>query len=82
MTRSLGEVPQHAGELAGGPAVRARASRRPCPGAVTLLRAAIHGRSRPERHRIDAIRSARRSGMSWSTIGTFVDTGGEAARQR
>ena len=31
---------------------------------------------------IDAIRTARASGMSWSAIGAFVGTSGEAARQR
>jgi len=31
---------------------------------------------------IDAIRAARASGMSWSAIGMFVGTSGEAVRQR
>ncbi len=35
-----------------------------------------------EQHVIDAIRAARTSGMSWSAIGAFVGTSGEAARQR
>jgi len=50
--------------------------------AVALLRAAVHERSEAEQQVIDAIRAARRSGMSWSAIGTFVGTSGEAARQR
>ncbi len=50
--------------------------------AVALLRAAVHERSEAEQQVIDAIRAARRSGMSWSAIGTFVRTSGEAARQR
>lgn len=51
-------------------------------GAVALLRAAIAERSEAERHLIEAVRKAREAGMSWSVIGTFVGTSGEAARQR
>jgi hypothetical protein len=83
MPRSVDEILQHADELA------ARfESYEPSPsdeldtGAVALLRAAIQERSQAERHLIDAIRAARESGMSWSAIGTFVGTSGEAARQR
>jgi hypothetical protein len=50
--------------------------------AVKLLRDAIHDRSEAERHVIEAVRAARTSGMSWSAIGNFVGTTGEAARQR
>ena len=50
--------------------------------AVALLRVAVHERSAAEQHVIDAIRTARASGMSWSAIGAFVGTSGEAARQR
>jgi hypothetical protein len=39
-------------------------------------------RSEAERHLIEAIRAARESGMSWSAVGTFVGTSGEAARQK
>jgi hypothetical protein len=83
MPRSVDEILQHADELA------ARFENyEPNPsdeldaGAVALLRAAIQERSQAERHLIDAIRGARDSGMSWSAIGTFVGTSGEAARQR
>jgi len=51
-------------------------------GVVAALRGAVQERSDAERHMIDAIRIARESGMSWSTIGLFVGTTGEAARQR
>ena len=51
-------------------------------GAVTLLRNAIRDRSEAERHLIEAIRSGRESGMSWSAIGALVGTSGEAARQK
>ncbi|MEA5053174.1 MAG: hypothetical protein VB093_06995 [Propionicimonas sp.] len=52
------------------------------PGAVTLLRAAIQERSDAERHVLDAVRVAREAGLSWASIGLFVGTSGEAARQR
>jgi hypothetical protein len=83
MPRSVEEILQHADELA------ARFENyEPAPadeldaGAVSLLRAAVQERSQAERHLIEAIRAARESGMSWSAIGTFVGTSGEAARQR
>lgn len=83
MPRTVEEILQHADELA------ARfESYEPDPadeldaGAVALLRAAIAERSEAERHPIEAVRKAREAGMSWSVIGTFVGTSGEAARQR
>ncbi len=83
MPRTVEEILQHADELA------ARfESYEPDPadeldaGAVALLRAAIAERSEAERHLIEAVRKAREAGMSWSAIGTFVGTSGEAARQR
>lgn len=82
MPRSVEEILQHADELAErfenyepNPADEIDA------GAGALLRAAVQERSQAERHLIDAIRAARESGMSWSVIGTFVGTSGEAARQ-
>jgi hypothetical protein len=83
MPRSVEEILQHADELA-----ERFENYEPTPadeldaGAVSLLRAAVQERSQAERHLIDAIRAARESGMSWSAIGTFVGTSGEAARQR
>ena len=83
MPRTVEEILQHADELA------ARfESYEPDPAdeldawAVALLRAAIAERSEAERHLIEAVRKAREAGMSWSVIGTFVGTSGEAARQR
>jgi hypothetical protein len=83
MPRSVDEILQHADELAArfenyepNPADELD------PGAVALLRAAIQERSQAERHVIDAIRTARESGMSWSAIGALVGTSGEAARQK
>lgn len=83
MPRSVEEILQHADELA------ARFEKcQPDPadeldtGAVALLRAAVEERSQAERHLIDVIRAARESSMSWSAIGTFVGTSGEAARQK
>ena len=81
--RSVEEILQHADELA-----ERFENYEPSPGdeldpgAVVLLRTAIQERSAAERHLIEAIRAARESGMSWSTIGTFVGTSGEAARQK
>ena len=49
---------------------------------IDLTRQAIQERSDAERHVLDAIRAARVAGMSWSAIGLFVGTSGEAARQR
>jgi hypothetical protein len=83
MPRSVEEILQHADELA-----ERFENYEPNPadeidtGAVALLRAAIQERSQAERHLIDAIRAARDAGMSWSAIGTFVGTSGEAARQK
>ncbi|QLQ14751.1 MAG: hypothetical protein HZY73_02270 [Micropruina sp.] len=52
------------------------------PEVVALLRAAVQERSDAERRVLDAIRAARQAGMSWSAIGLFVGTSGEAVRQR
>jgi hypothetical protein len=83
MPRTVDEILQHADELAArfedyepNPADELDA------GAVALLRVAIQERSDAERHLVDAIRAARQVGMSWSAIGVFVGTTGEAARQR
>lgn len=51
-------------------------------GAINLLRAAVAEQSAAERHLLDAVKAARDAGMSWASIGTFVGTSGEAARQR
>ena len=50
--------------------------------AVGLLRAAVAERSAAERHIVEAVRAARAAGLSWSAIGAFVGSSGEAARQR
>lgn len=83
MPRTVEEILQHADELA------ARfESYEPNPadeldaGAVALLRAAVAERSEAERHLLEAVRKARKAGMAWSAIGSFVGTSGEAARQR
>lgn len=83
MPRSVDEILQHADELA------ARfEDYEPLnadefdANSVRQLRSAVQERSDAERHMIDAIRAARASGMSWSAIGMFVGTSGEAVRQR
>lgn len=83
MPRSVDEILQHADELAARfkdyePSEADELD----AGVVAALRGAVQERSDAERHMIDAIRIARESGMSWSTIGLFVGTTGEAARQR
>jgi hypothetical protein len=83
MPRSVDEILQHADELAARfENYEPNPSDELDPGAVTLLRAAIQERSQAERHLIDAVRTARESGMSWSAIGTLVGTSGEATRQK
>lgn len=52
------------------------------PVVVALLRGAVAERSEAERRVLEAIRAARAAGLSWSAIGAFVGTSGEAARQR
>lgn len=83
MPRSVEDILRHADELAArfedyepDPAQELDA------GAVAELRAAVLERSEAERHLLEAVRLARRSGMPWSAIGTLVGTSGEAARQR
>jgi hypothetical protein len=83
MPRSVEEILQHADELAARfenyePSDSDELDSR----AVALLRKAIQARSNAERSVIEAIRAARQSGMTWSAIGTFIGTSGEAARQR
>lgn len=50
--------------------------------AIGQLRSAVAEQSAAERHLLDAVKNARDAGMSWASIGTFVGTSGEAARQR
>lgn len=83
MPRTVEEILAHADELA------ARFENyEPDPAdeldmtAVRELRAAVAEQSAAERHLLDAVRLARKAGMSWAAIGSFVGTSGEAARQR
>ena len=83
MPRTVEEILAHADELAArfehyepDPADEVDA------GAVALLRAAVAERSEAERHLLDAVRQARKGGMSWAAVGALVGTSGEAARQR
>lgn len=83
MPRTVDEILQHADEL-----MTRFESYDPDPHdeldvkAVALLRTAVIERSEAERHLLEAVRTARESGMSWSAIGSLVGTSGEAARQR
>jgi hypothetical protein len=81
--RSVEEILQHADELAERfENYEPKSADELDTGAVALLRAAVQERSQAERHLIDAIRTARDAGMSWSAIGALVGTSGEAARQK
>ena len=83
MPRTVDEILQHADELAARfEGYEPNPADELDPAAVALLRAAIQERSDAERHLVEAIKAARNAGLSWSAIGTFVGTTGEAARQR
>lgn len=83
MPRSVEEILEHADALA-----ERFENYEPSPAdrlsniAVEKLRAAVAEQSVAERHTIEAIKEARSTGMSWSMIGNFVGTSGEAARQK
>lgn len=49
--------------------------------AVNALRAAVAERSNAERHLKDAVQAARRTGMSWDSIGTFVGSSAQRIQQ-
>ncbi len=83
MPRTVDEILAHADELA------ARFENyEPDPAdeidvvVLTALRTAVAEQSNAERQLLEAIKLARGSGLTWATIGTFVGTSGEAARQR
>lgn len=83
MPRSVEEILAHADDLAARfENYEPRAEDEVDMLAVGELRSAVAERSSAERHLVEAVRGARRAGMSWATIGTFVGTTGEAARQR
>ena len=83
MPRTVDEILQHADQLAARfEAYDPDPADELDPGAVALLRAAIKERSDAERHVLDAVKAAREAGLSWASIGLFVGTSGEAARQR
>ncbi len=83
MPRSVEEILKHADELA-----KRFENYEPRPedersvDAMIGLRDAVIERSEAERHLGAAVANARNAGMTWSTIGTFIGTSGEAARQR
>lgn len=83
MPRSVEEILKHADELSArfedyepDPAQELDAQ------AVARLRHAVQERSDAERHVLEAVKTAREAGLSWSAIGAVVGTSGEAARQR
>jgi hypothetical protein len=83
MPRTVDEILQHADELAArfenyDPSEDDELD----AGAVALLRSAVQERSEAERNILEAVKTARERGMSWSAIGALIGTSGEAARQR
>lgn len=50
--------------------------------ALMALRRASYKRALVERELLEAVRTARKDGVSWERIGTELGTSGEAARQR
>ena len=83
MPRSVDDILKHADELAARfEGYEPEPSDELDRDAVALLRVAVQERSDAERHVLAAIQKAREVGMSWSLIGTFVGTSGEAVRQR
>jgi hypothetical protein len=83
MPRSVEEILAHADELA-----QRFEDYEPDPAderdvaAISALRQAAMERSAAEAHVRDAVRQAREHKVPWTTIGTFLGTSGEAARQR
>ncbi len=83
MPRTVDEILQHAEELAARfEAYEPADSDELDAAAVALLRKAVQERSSAERHVVEAVQAARQAGMSWASVGMFVGTSGEAARQR
>ena len=83
MPRTVEEIHAHAGELATRfENFEPEEGHELSVDAIRALRQAVAEQSSAERHLLEAVKVARESGMSWATIGTFVGTSGEAARQR
>lgn len=83
MPRSVEEILKHSEELAKRfEDYEPRADDERDVDAVVSLRDAVMERSEAERHLGEAVAKARTAGLPWSTIGTFIGTSGEAARQR
>jgi len=83
MPRSVDDILKHADDLARRfeEYVPRPGDERPSPVEQGLFQA-ISERARAERQLVEAVREARRSGISWASIGAAVGTSGEAARQR
>lgn len=83
MPRSVAEILAHANELAArfedyepDPADEKDVQAR------DYLRRVATSRVQLEKETVAAVRQARQSGLSWKTIGAYLGTSGEAARQR
>lgn len=83
MPMSLEEALQHADELA-----RRVEEREPDPDnwrdarSLAAIYRAVQARAQAERDIVEAVTEARRVGLPWWLIGSYLGTSGEAARQR
>lgn len=83
MPRTVDQILEHADELAARfEDYEPREGDELDAGAVAIKGAAVAERSDAERHMVEAVCRAREAGLSWTAIGGFVGTSGEAARQR
>lgn len=83
MPRSVADILAHADELAARfEDYEPQPGDERDPAAVIALREAAVERSAAERHVRDAVATARKAGLPWATIGSYLGTSGEAARQR
>jgi hypothetical protein len=82
MPRSIQEILDQADELAKRFEDYEPGEGDQVPVEVYLLRRAALARARSEREVVDAVTSARSSGISWNKIGEILGTSAQAAQQR
>lgn len=82
MPRSIQEILDQADELAKRFEEYEPEERDQVPVEEYLLQRAALARARSEREVVDAVASARSSGISWNKIGEILGTSAQAAQQR
>jgi hypothetical protein len=81
MPRSLNEIIAHADQLADRfETVEPGDAQDAAP--LLEIRAAVAERADAEKRIVAAVDGAREAGLSWSAIGAYLGTSGEAARQK